>query len=294
MRPSPRGGAGCDPPALARIVVDGSTWPMTDRPAALFEPDGAALVPTDLARGPWDRDALHGGPTAAVVARAVEHHLAASADQGSMFAIARLTLELLRPVPTAPLEVQTRTSRPGRKVTLVEASVTAGPSREVARAVVLGVRHRDVALPTRVTPPPPPARPDGAEPSPQEGDWVAFHNDGVEMRFVSGGFRQPGPAVVWMRLRVPVVEGEVTSPVMRAVAVADFGNGISSELEMGPWRFLNPELTVHLARPPVGEWVGVDARTVLGTGGSGLAESVLFDVDGACGRAVQALLVERA
>jgi hypothetical protein len=125
-------------------------------------------------------------------------------------------------------------------------------------------------------------------------EWVAFHNSGVEMRWVAGRWRQPGPATVWGRLRVPVVAGEETSPVVRAAAIADFGNGISSELEFGQWRFLNPDLTLHLARPPVGEWICLDARTVLGNAGAGLAESSLSDRDGTFGRAVQSLLIEPA
>jgi len=265
-------------------------------PAALFQPDGDRLVPTDLARGPWDMGALHGGPTAAIVVRAVERHLAGV--EGSTLAVTRLTLELLRPVPTAPLRVEARLLRPGRKVALVEASVfgrsPAGEDRAVARAVVLAIRHLPTTFPSAPAVPSPPPPPQDLSPALERGDWPAFLSDGVEMRFVTGALRQPGPAVVWMRLRVPVVAGEAVSPAMRAVALADFGNGVSAELEMGPWRFLNPELTVHLARPPEGEWVALDARTILGADGTGLAESALSDEAGVFGRAVQALLVERA
>jgi len=84
--------------------------------AALFEPDGGSFVPTPLARGPWTARALHGGPVAALVARAVER---CSAEGGQQ--LARLTLELLRPVPMARLTVTTFLVRPGRKVQLVDA-----------------------------------------------------------------------------------------------------------------------------------------------------------------------------
>ena len=261
--------------------------------SAIFTPDGDRLMPTELARGPWDPLALHGGPTAAIAVRAVEAHLAAAGPEP--WVLSRLTLELLRPVPLEPLRVVAETVRPGRKVTLVTVSVWVDGEggREVARGLVLAIREAHFDLPAHVKPvPPPPSSPSQLPVSPPFGDWPAFHNAGVEMRYVSGEFRQIGPAAVWMRLLVPVVEGEVTSPSMRTAALADFGNGVSSDLVMGVWRFINPDLTVHFARPPVGEWICLDARTLLSDDGTGLAESALSDESGVFGRSVQSLLVE--
>jgi hypothetical protein len=199
-------------------------------------------------------------------------------------------------VPVVPLVCASRTSRPGRKVTLVETSIEAGGT-EVARATVLAIRDAAIRLPARIEPIPPPGDPGDAAPAevpPGAGAWDAFHNRGVEMRFTHGAWREPGPVVVWMRLRVPVVAGEEPSPAVRTCAVADFGNGVSAELEFGSWLFINPELSVHLARPLVGEWVCLDARTVYGGLGAGIAESALSDQEGVFGRAVQSILVEPA
>ena len=91
---------------------------------------------------------------------------------------------------------------------------------------------------------------------------------------------------------MPVVAGEEPSPEQRAVAVADFGNGISSELDFATSIFINPDLTVHLVRPPEGEWVCLDARTRFGPPGTGLAESALWDGRGRIGRSLQSLYVE--
>src|SRR5207247_2937553 len=100
----------------------------TDRmPNALFERDGARFVPTELCRGPWSPDAQHGGSPAALLARAAERF-----EGGEEMQVARLTVELLRPVPLVPLTVAARWARPGRKVQIVEASLRAGDS-EVAR-----------------------------------------------------------------------------------------------------------------------------------------------------------------
>src|SRR5207247_1190725 len=126
----------------------------TDRmPDALFERDGARFVPTELCRGPWSPDAQHGGPPAALLARAAERF-----EGGEEMAVARLTVELLRPVPLVPLTVAARWARPGRKVQIVEASLRPG-DREGATALRLRRRRlRPARAGARLDPP---ARPAG-------------------------------------------------------------------------------------------------------------------------------------
>jgi hypothetical protein len=95
-----------------------------------------------------------------------------------------------------------------------------------------------------------------------------------------------------MRLLKPIVPGEEATPLVRLVATADFGNGISAELPFHEYLFINADLTIHLWRRPRGEWIGLDAKTVLMDGGVGTAESVLHDGDGPVGWAVQTLVVQ--
>jgi len=260
---------------------------------ALFVPDGADLVPTEFARGPWTPDALHGGPVAALAARAVE---AIPTDEPMH--VARLTVELLRPVPVAPLSVSASLVRPGRKVQLVEARISSG-GRDVAWGRALRVRLQPSAEPFRGSGPVPGIDP-GAPPGPDAGyrspapigDYRAFHNTGAELAYVIGHFAKRGPATVWVRLAVPVVPGEEPSPLQRVTAASDFGNGVSSELDFAHHIFINPDLTVYLHRPALGEWVCLDASTTIGIPGVGLAESRLWDVHGPIGRSLQSLLVE--
>ncbi len=257
--------------------------------SSLFVPDGDRLVPTELSRGPWSPESLHGGPVAAVVARSVER---LSGVDG--LDLTRLTLELLRPVAASPLTVSSRVVRPGRKVQLVDTVVTQDGT-EVAWGRSLRIRV-DPTLPVPGTAVPedraPPGPDAGEEMPPTPQAYPAFHNQGMEIRFVGGRSDRRGPAAGWFRLRCPVVADEAPSPVQRAVAAADFGNGISAELDFRTDLFINPDLTVSLVRPPVGEWVCVDARTRFGSPGIGSAESVLWDERGRIGRAVQDLLVE--
>lgn len=260
---------------------------------AIFLTDGDRFIPTDLARGPWTPEAQHGGPPAALLARAIERFQA-----GEPMFVARLTVELLRPVPIAPLTVETGWARPGRKVQLVAAALFSGDT-EVARATGLRIRRTEMPLPAelpRVAPPPGPSGGGVAEP-PWAGtiEYRAFHNLAVEHCFVGGTFEHPGPATDWIRLRVPLVEGEETSPLCRVVAAADFGNGISWVLSRSEgYSFINPDLTIHLHRLPRGEWVCLDAVTSVQANGVGLAESALYDEEGPIGRALQSLIVEHA
>lgn len=251
---------------------------------ALFVREGDRYTPTERARGPWDPRALHGGPPAALLAVLIE-------GTEPAMPLRRLTVEFLRPVPLSPLTARITLVRPGRRVSLVEGSLRAEET-EVVRAVGLRLRSAslDVENGTRRAPPDFPERGHFAPPF---GDWTAFHTDGVELRPVGEPFSGPGRGTAWIRLRLPIVEGEEPTPAARAVAAADFGNGISPALDPREHLFINPDLTVHLDRRPDGEWVCLEATTRIQPDGVGLAESALFDHRGPIGRSLQTLLVDR-
>ena len=261
--------------------------------AAIFEPLGPGrYLPTQLAVGPWDPGALHGGPVAALVAGELQQAIV-DADLGTEFVPSRLTVELQRPVPVEELTVETVVRRPGRRICLVDATLTAAGTT-VLTATLQGIRRR----PFEHAPPPGPPVP----PGPDEGVGLgaatldgpeAFHRSGVEHRFVRGsGVAELGPASDWIRLAVPLIAGRETTPLQRVAAAADFGNGVSRLFDFEQVLFLNPDLTVHLVRLPVGEWICLDARTLAGAEGVGLAASVLYDEQGCIGRATQLLLLE--
>jgi len=255
---------------------------------AVFTIDGERVCAGELARGPWDPDAQHGGAPAALIARAFER-----APGGERLALARITYELLRPVPLGELTLSTELTRPGRRVQLLEATLRDGSGIEVARARGLRVRPAPVERIEDAEPPPPPPE-QGAPPEyPFADEGVRmFASDAMELRFVEGTFAAPGAATAWFRLRVPLVAGEQPSPLQRLAAAADFPNGIASVLPWGQYRFINPELTVYVEREPVGEWICLRAQMRVRAGGIGFAEAELFDRGGRVGRCCQALLVE--
>jgi len=202
--------------------------------------------------------------------------------------ICRFTCEILRAIPVGTIGVQARLARPGRSVELLEATATAG-GREVARAAAWRVRRSGSP---RVAPrlAQPPGLP-GESPSWPPGGWVDGYLSAIEWRAARGSLGAPGPATVWGRMRYPLVPGEQPTPLERVLTVADSGNGVSWELDMSRWHFINPELTVHLHREAVGEWICLDAQTAISPGGAGLATSVLSDLDGPVGVGAQSLLV---
>ena len=225
----------------------------------------------------------HGGPPSALLARAVE----ATTPRADMF-VTRLTVEILGAIPVGELLLTSRVARPGRSVELGEASLSGG-GREVAKATAWRVRRSEgVAVPTRAVRPP--ALPPTTQELIREG-WVDGYLSAMEWRFATGGLTVPSPAAAWARMRVPLVPDEEPSPLQRVMALADSGNGASSELDLARWHFINPELTVHLHRDAIGEWVCIDATTAITDGGVGLATSVLSDTTGPIGVGAQSLLV---
>lgn len=230
---------------------------------------------------------MHGGPPAALLAREIERF-----ESGDAFRVARITVELLRPVPHARLEVSAHLRRPGRNVQLIEATLRS-PEHDVARATGLRIRRGAIHLPPEAvdaTPPPPgPSEGRAREPRPTA-FHSGFHTDGVEHRFITGSFATPGPAIDWIRVKYPLLDGEPLSPLCRACAAADFGNGISSLLP-DTHTYINPDLTVYLRRYPEGEWVCLDSVTRIEADGIGLAQSRLFDEHGPIGSSMQSLIV---
>jgi hypothetical protein len=253
---------------------------------ALFEIDGDRVKPAPEGRAMWYEDALHGGPIAALFAREAER-----APAPVPMRVVRLGVDLLRPVPTSPLRLESRVTREGRRIQVIE-SVLSDGDVPLARSSAIRIRSAEISVPDhcRRDPPPPPEQfpPYPAEPAGEA--W--YHVAAMEFRFAEGDFLAPGPATVWFRLTMPVVEGEEPSPVQRVASASDFGNGISMVLHPAEHLFINPDVTLYVHRDPVDEWVCLRARTDVEATGVGLAQSEIFDREGAVGHALQSLFVE--
>jgi Thioesterase-like superfamily len=269
---------------------------------AFYVPDGDNYVATELTRGPWDPGSQHAGPPAALIGREIER-----LPSDTPMQVGRVTFEILRPVPIASLSVHASVVRPGRSVELVEATLSADDV-PLIRASAWRLRVAEMQLAGGLGSLDGPAvasaidstlRPGFAPPGPDEGaerDFFATgasvgYHTAMDYRFVAGAFLDPGPATAWLRMRHPLVAGEEPSPLQRVLTAADTGNGVSATLDWDRYVFINVDLTVHLHRMPVGEWVCLDAITIPEPSGIGATDTALYDEAGPIGRAAQTLLV---
>lgn len=245
---------------------------------------GGRFSPTEHTVGPWTPDAQHFGPPSALLVRALEE---LGAGQGKQ--LARVTVEILGPAPLTELSVRARVERPGRSVELLSAELDGG-GRTVARASAWRITTSDttgiMASGAETL-----SAPEDAPATHWPESWGAGYVDAVEWRAVAGGLDVSGPITAWARQRVTLVDGEKPSPLQRLFVVADSANGASNFLDPRQWWFINSELTVHLQREPAGEWIGLDAATLVGPNGIGTSTSTLHDTQGPVGTGAQALMV---
>ncbi|MGH3492800.1 MAG: thioesterase family protein [Sciscionella sp.] len=259
-------------------------------------PDGTEAFYTPLGEGrfrserhtsgPWDPQAQHFGPPSALLMRSLQQ--LAPPQQGTL---ARITVEILGPVGLGELAISAQVLRPGRSVRLLRAELRSS-DRLCATANAWQIANTDTAAIAAGQAEPPPG-PAGLAEWTGDSNWGGGYLNAIQWRSAHGGFGLPGPAVVWARPRLPLVAGEVSSPLQRLMLVADSGNGLSAELNPREWYFINSELTVHLHRVPQGEWIALDAAMLTGSHGVGTARTVLHDRTGQVGSGAQALLLRR-
>jgi hypothetical protein len=253
---------------------------------AIFRVEGDRVVTSPRAGGPWDPRAQHGSPPAALIAWIADTMPAPVPMQ-----VARVSVDLMRPVPVAPLTFTTEVVREGRKIQLCTVRLLA-EGVEVVRGQVLRIRTRanriseSAATPALDVPLPDQCAEDVGDPARN------MFLGAMSMRPAFGRFLDLGPAAVWFRANVPLIEGLPLSPLMRAIIASDFCNGVSPTLDFGAWSFINADLTVNLARQPVGDWILVNAESFAGAEGAGLSMARLADVNGYFGRVIQTLVVE--
>lgn len=253
---------------------------------AIFRIEGSRVLTSPRAGGPWDPKAQHGSPPAALVA-----HLAETMPSPAPMQVARLTVDLMRPVPVGPLTFSREVIREGRKIQLCAISLYA-EGVEVVRGQVLRIREQAASIPPQAsTPPLDVPLPDACAEDVGDHSRNAFLGT-VTMRPAFGRFITLGPSAIWFRANVPLVEGGALTPLQRAVIASDFCNGVAPSLDFAAWIFINADLTVALARPPVGEWILVNAQSFAGGDGAGLSLARLADTSGYFGQVIQSQVVE--
>lgn len=254
---------------------------------ALFERDGDTYLPTEFSRGGWSDDHLHGGPPSGLMARAIEE---ASSDMWT----ARITFDLIRPVPLAPLTYRTDVAKKGRNVRIVEAALIC-EGVDVAWARALQIRETDLPVPETDYPFNAPPGPEGIERMEWGDRWggnlTRFHIDGVDIRSVDDSFETLGPGTAWYQLTGPLVAGEDTTPLQTLGVMSDLANGVSRVLPFDDWIYVNTDITLYIQRFPVGNWVGMQATSYPMRHGVGINAGSMFDATGPLGFVGQAQLL---
>jgi hypothetical protein len=244
-------------------------------PEPYWRVDGPSLVPQPAARAPWGgHDTIHGRLLTALAARAVEREHA-----DGDFTCARLTVDLFRAARLAPIELATAPVRQGGRVRAVDVEITS-EGRTIARASALLLRRGE-------QPPTGAWRPGAWDaPAPDELETTVTPESEflpIEARHVTpGGFTGPGRKRIWLRERCLLVEGEEWTPLTRAAVVADLTNALANSGEE-PNTFINADVTLYLARPPEGDWVGLEVAGHVSDAGVSVASCDLHDVRGRIG-----------
>lgn len=237
-------------------------------------------LPTVHTQGAWAADQQHMAPVSGLLTAAIE-----ACQPRDDLMISRVSFDILGVITMDATEVETRVIRPGRTIELVEAELRVA-GRAVVRATAwrLAVSDTSAIAGSAVEP----------MPGPDEGLawtgaslWDGGYIRGLEFRALPGW--EPGRGRVWLRTTTGLIEGEPSSALSRYIGLVDTANGIAARCDPTTLLFPNTDLTIHLVRRPVGEWVGLDTTVTFGADGVGLTATVLHDVDGPIGRAAQTL-----
>ena len=256
---------------------------------AVYQCAGEQLIPRPAASSVWGKELQHGGPPAALLARAVE---LSNTDQEMQ--VCRLTVDLMRPVPMQPLTPTVTTVRAGRRLLLLSAALLAD-GEEVCRATALLLRRSELEGPRggAFTMPPGPDEVQAASlvrDAPRHFTRMPGFHTTIELRRVPPR-DESGTGSAWLRLSLPLVEGEEITPLQRVAALADF---LPAATGMGGQRgpgYINADSTIYLHRLPVGEWIGMTGEYQTEPSGIGLARVTLFDTTGPVGAAAQTRLL---
>lgn len=126
-----------------------------------------------------------------------------------------------------------------------------------------------------------------------EREWLmgAAMAGAIRTRPIEGSVREPGRAIGWLAMEGEIIAGTAPSPFVKACLFADFGNGIGSATKPDEWSYANLDISVNFLRMPLGQWLLIDADTVMAGNGHGLARSIFADAKGIYAYVTQTVFV---
>lgn len=244
----------------------------TEDANSLYVREGAHFVPTGLGASPWNPEAQSGAVIAALTGQ-----LFADMPARAPMSPVRLTIDLFGAVPMEPLEARTRILRDGRRMQLAELELFSG-DRTWVRASMLRMRIEG----------PGQDRVPLTRPFPDSG---GVHRVLSEIIRVEGDPETPGPGALWVRMLKPVIEGEELAPLACVAMAADYGTFISPPAPLRQWTFANLDISIHLTRLPVGDWLLLDGISESAGNGTGVGTLSIGDREGMLGMSHQSLFI---
>ena len=233
--------------------------------------DGADLVPNPIAHGGWG-PTLGGQVVGGLLARTIEREV-----RDPELHPARLTVEILRRVATAPLRVTATVVRAGARMQSVDATMTQAGAL-VARASALYLRRGDQPAgkfwTTPVTLPPIPAEPEQFDDTVPM--FIRAYGPTAEANRRQFPWQQDGPRYAWVREIRDLVDGEELSPLVRAAMAVDVTPSMTNFSTEG-LAFINADFTLALSRLPDGPFIGLAALTHSSSDGVATGSTALFD-----------------
>lgn len=240
-----------------------------------FHQEGALFVPSPSSQGPWNPNSLHGRVVAGLLGRCFE-----TAYYDAQFQFTRLTVDLFRLPPMAPLQVETRLIREGNRIRVAD-GVVSSAGTEIARGRAVMLRRS--------------AEPEGTVWSPP--DWDVLDPEAVgpgggsisaiwETRPIEGGdFGGTQQKRTWLRENRLLIAGEALTPFVRCAVAADYTNPFANSGDHG-LQFVNADLTLYLHRLPVGEWLGFEVASHHSAEGVAVGEATMYDLTGPIGKSI--------
>ena len=232
---------------------------------------------------------LHGGVVSGLLVGEGE----IAARKAGMGPLVSAHVYLLRPAPREGLATALRDVKSGKRLALWENELFAGGKLQakaslcfLGEAAVAGLLEvpqvpafDPAALPLWVF------TPSGPSPFPE---GTRGYLDAVEIR-------DDGAGTKWLRSTTPIFAEP--APCATALSFADFATlfwvrDLQTLPPLGGWP--NADISVHLARPPKGEWIGVKPRSDWYNSGAGVTETEIYDVYGRIGRVCQAVALSPA
>lgn len=267
-----------------------------ERPPYMYEADGDAFVPTRSAHGYWMPNTLSGSAAASLLGHVLQRdHL----PEG--WVPVRLSIDMVRMPPAAPLRVDAKVLHESGRLKLVEARLMAGDTLVTLALCQIARRTTQPANPVWQSAPWPAPHPDTLPGMRHWGRWdlraIAPEHPRFQRETPAGGDRAHSNAAVlghlahadarqaWLRTQQTIVQGEPLTPFLHLVTTADFASPLTHSSAFGI-DFVNTDFTIHLHRLPRGEWLGYELAGHSSADGVAVGEAAIHDVDGPLGMIV--------